>query len=188
MKRTKGNVARCQAKMTEINDQLDEFDESRSLTQLRSKFAELSNIVDSMVPKGLYEKLEPPAHNVKVIGQMLVGTAVVCVVLLKATINMFNHLQFMNVDDTLTTVSGGLAVAATLELAYTFFTSGPDEAVEPLILGLAAAVLLAITSLKTPTWAAAGLIAALVFALVLLFVVRDFFIVDPNERRISRQK
>lgn len=184
MKRVTVNIAKCHEKLNQIKGELDKPDASRSVTELRSNVDELSEILESMSPEGLYEKFEPAAYNVKVAGQMLVGAVVVCLVAQTTIMNIVHHLQFVQVEDTLTTVSGGLAVAATLELAYAFFTNGPDEAIEPLILGLSAAILLAITSLKTPTWAAAGLIAALVVALALLFIVRDLFIVEVDERRI----
>jgi hypothetical protein len=43
-------------------------------------------------------------------------------------------------------VADGLAAAAAVELVYSLFTSGPDEALDPLLLGLSAAALLSLGS------------------------------------------
>jgi hypothetical protein len=69
-------------------------------------------------------------------------------------------------------------VSAGIELAYMLFTPGPDEAVEPLILGLASAALLTASkdSLGVPDAAVIG-IACL--AMALLFYVRKKYI--PSE-------
>lgn len=184
MSRARAKIEECRLKVAEIKAEVDALDVDQSSTQLRSKVDDLSSILESMPQRDLYDELEPFARNVKIIGQMVIGTVVVGIVLIRTAVSILQHAHFLGVDDTLLTVSGGLAVAATLELAYTFFTSGPDEAVEPLILGLSAATLLVITSLRQPTWAATGLIVSLVIALVLLFVVRDFFITHRHESRI----
>jgi hypothetical protein len=42
----------------------------------------------------------------------------------------------------LTDIGFALAAAAVVELAYTLFTHGPDEALNPLILGVGAAILI----------------------------------------------
>lgn len=39
-------------------------------------------------------------------------------------------------------IAYALAIAAAIELAYTLFTPGPDEALDPLMLGLSAGILL----------------------------------------------
>ena len=44
----------------------------------------------------------------------------------------------------------GLAAAAALELAYTLFTPGPDEALDPLMLGLSATILLKLAAIEGP--------------------------------------
>src|SRR5947208_1370107 len=45
-------------------------------------------------------------------------------------------------DQALGVVGAALVVAAGLELAYSLFTEGPDEAIEPLLLAMSAAILL----------------------------------------------
>jgi hypothetical protein len=39
-------------------------------------------------------------------------------------------------------------MSAALDLAYMLFTEGPDEAVQPLIVGIAAAVLISVSEFK----------------------------------------
>lgn len=62
--------------------------------------------------------------------------------------------MFFSVKDPTTLIlngiSIGLAAAAALELAYTLFTPGPDEALDPLMLALSATLLLKLTQLTSP--------------------------------------
>jgi hypothetical protein len=59
------------------------------------------------------------------------------------------------------------------------FTEGPDEAVEPVIMGLASAMLLGFSKLESINVAAAAGAVILVVALAGLFVVRHYF-VEPE--------
>ena len=92
----------------------------------------------------IYDPLQPRAKNVKAVLQMAIGiitvTAVGC--------RYFDTLG--SGDPTSLFLNGigiGLAAAAALELAYTLFTDGPDEALDPLMLGLAATLLLKLSGL-----------------------------------------
>jgi hypothetical protein len=81
----------------------------------------------------------------------------------------------------LRTVAIGLALAAVVELTYTLFTDGPDEALDPLILGLSSFLLLKISDPKTGlTLSNAGTIILFVVALAALFIVRELFIERPK--------
>lgn len=67
----------------------------------------------------------------------------------------------------------GLAAAAALELAYTLFTPGPDEALDPLMLGLSATILLKLAAIDGPiSLANAGTFLLLGGLLAILFVTR----------------
>ena len=50
--------------------------------------------------------------------------------------------------DVLNLTGDALAAAAAVELVYTLFTKGPDEALDPLMLGLSAAALLSLGSVS----------------------------------------
>lgn len=80
-------------------------------------------------------------------------------------------------------------MAVSLELVYTLFTPGPDEAIDPLMLGISAAFLYLISTLKDLTWTAG--VAAVLFAvtLALLFLVRQHFIdgVHVREDQAARR-
>jgi hypothetical protein len=94
-------------------------------------------------PPEPYKTLGPRAHFYKALIQMIigvVGAGVVCYHLLADVFSRqvlakqaSEHL-FLNVGIT-------LGAAAVIELAYTLFTHGADEAVDPIMLGLAAAML-----------------------------------------------
>lgn len=87
-------------------------------------------------------------------------------------------------------VSNALAYAAAIELAYMLFTPGPDEAVEPLILGLASFVLSVAARAdyyieeETQSLLDASIsISISVIAIGVLFYVRERFI---NKKRIKQ--
>jgi hypothetical protein len=87
--------------------------------------------------RSVYDPLQPRAKNVKAMLQMAIGVTTVTVV----GWQYFNTLG--DGDPTSLFLNGigiGLAAAAALELAYTLFTDGPDEALDPLTLGLASEV------------------------------------------------
>jgi hypothetical protein len=81
-------------------------------------------------------------------------------------------------------IADALAAAALIELAYTLFTPGPDEALNPIMLGLAAALLLQIARVDELDPQEAG--AALLYVLGLggLFGLKS--LLDWNERRRSK--
>ena len=75
---------------------------------------------------------------------------------------------------TLAIVGEALMFSAGVELAYMLFTPGPDEAVQPLILGLAAAGLLVASDAMDLR--AALIVAILTLAIGFLFFVRQKFV------------
>jgi hypothetical protein len=97
--------------------------------------------------KNPYETLENPAKRIKALAQMLVGIFLIisvgaqlwAVAQRSHGINDFwykfkEHLL-------LDTIADALLVATAIELAYMLFTDGPDEAINPPIIALAAAIL-----------------------------------------------
>jgi hypothetical protein len=83
-------------------------------------------------------------------------------------------------------VAVGLALAAVVELTYTLFTEGPDEALDPLILGLSSFILLKISDPVTDlTLSNAGTFAILIVALAVLFILRHQFIEKPKQAEAS---
>lgn len=132
--------------------------------------------------KDLYHVADPPAQWIKALVQMLigVGTVIALIVLI-----WFPHIRNGGVAEfALRIVAIGLALAAVVELTYTLFTDGPDEALDPLILGLSSFLLLKISDPKTGlTLGNAGTIILFIAALAALFIVREVFIERPKRSR-----
>lgn len=70
-----------------------------------------------------------------------------------------------------------------MELAYTFFTKGPDEALDPLILGVSSFTLIALSEIDPPRLKTTDAIptSLLALAIVLLFLARRFLLEAEDE-------
>lgn len=133
----------------------------------------------------LYRHWQPSAHAVKVVLQMIVGVG--------AVIDIGQHVVHAVANSTVTSplapstvvsvhvIAYALAVAAAIELAYTLFTPGPDEALDPLMLGLASGILLLVTSDGLPvTHRYLGVLMG-VLALAGLFLIRRYLLRDDDQ-------
>ena len=114
-----------------------------------------------------YQVSKSAAENLKAILQMAIGVITICVV----------GWRFLYAPDTspakliLEGTGVGLAAAAALELAYTLFTPGPDEALDPLMLALSATILLKLSETSI-SLANAGAFLLLGVLLAVLFATR----------------
>jgi hypothetical protein len=125
----------------------------------------------------LYHAAEKPAEAVKGYLQMLLGI-VIAVVVAYSLIFRWSALPLSGIADrALTLVGGALAISAVVELAFTFFTPGPDEALDPLILGVSSFALINI-SMDTTKLDLSHMIplALLALTLALLFLARRFLL------------
>jgi hypothetical protein len=118
----------------------------------------------------IYDLLQPHAKNVKAALQMAIGIITVIAI-------GWRYIDSLgNVDATKVFLDGigiGLAATAALELAYTLFTDGPDEALDPLMLGLASTLLLKLAGLSdTASFSQVGVLALLALLLIGLFAAR----------------
>src|SRR4051794_18974532 len=119
----------------------------------------------------VYDLLQPHAKDVKAVCQMAIGLITVIAV-------AWQYLDTLGggEDPIKLLLKGtgiGLAAAAALELSYTLFTDGPDEALDPLMLGLSSTLLLNVAGLSSPpTWSQAGVLAVLALILIGLFAAR----------------
>ncbi|MGH2510196.1 MAG: hypothetical protein ACRDHZ_22695 [Ktedonobacteraceae bacterium] len=77
-------------------------------------------------------------------------------------------------------IGKGLAYSAGIELIYMLFTPGPDEALEPVMLGIAAAILMVASKIEKPDWSGGLTVALLVAALVGLFAARKYLFSDDE--------
>lgn len=136
--------------------------------------------------KELYNRVQPPAEAIKGYIQIAVGIAVIIVFALQ----WISHYDddFNIAQGALAVVGYGLAASAAVELAYTFFTKGPDEALDPLILGVSSFTLIALSRIDPPKLKTSDTIPLSLLALVilLLFLARRFLLdVDENGQDVE---
>lgn len=136
----------------------------------------------------LYRIAKPWSHGIKVFLQMIVGVGAVVDIAWHVGQSISTHEGtapfFPSITTSVTVVASALAVAAAIELAYTLFTPGPDETLEPLMLGLSSGILFLITengdkNLSAPAQFTAVLLGVL--ALGVLFFIRRRFLRDDDE-------
>jgi hypothetical protein len=134
---------------------------------------------------GVYSAVEYHARNVKAVLQMIIGVVAVCVVgwhFLEVPIQNTHQATSLLIDG----IGVGLAAAAVLELAYTLFTSGPDEALDPLMLAVAAALLIQLAGLEgTPSLGKATALLLQGLLLAALFATR-LMLAERNENDLDR--
>jgi type IV secretory pathway VirB2 component (pilin) len=126
-------------------------------------------------PKGdqLYESITPIAKTVKALVQAVIGVVAVIVLLVQLCTHLANGALDLG-DIALAIIGTALAFSAAVELAYTFFTDGPDEALDPLILGLASFALIEISRKKVHLAQTAIPVLLIVLAIAVLFATRRF--------------
>jgi hypothetical protein len=128
----------------------------------------------------IYRKAERPALIVKALIQMLIGLATVSLLGWR----IYRDIRHGSLGALLSVKTRGelfdlvgyaLAAAAVVELAHTLYTHGPDEALDPLMLAISAALLLQLGKVEVFDWRQG--IAALLYVAALggLFVIRDVF-------------
>jgi DNA-binding XRE family transcriptional regulator len=141
----------------------------------------------------LYSTVQQPAEAIKGYVQIGIGIAVLIIFGLQW---YSQRAQFNIPHKALAFVGYGLAVSAAVELAYTFFTKGPDEALDPLILGVSSFALISLSEIDKPTLTLANAIPASLFALtiLLLFFARRFLLeveespeAGPSEAQLAAQ-
>jgi hypothetical protein len=119
-----------------------------------------------------YKALQPWARVAKALLQMVVGVAVV-VSLAVALLNP--GFRGLSADLILGRVAIGLAFATGIELSYTLFTDGPDEVLQPAMMGVSAAIIFLVSKVSTASWTQALALLLLGLLLGLLFLVRKHY-------------
>ena len=120
--------------------------------------------------------------------QMLIGVGVFFIVIFRLAhdLNLWSHPAFCIIYQTklLTIIGDALLYSSAIELAYTLFTPGPDEAVEPLITGLAAVILIGIAQIDYDkvilTDEIMRNIAVFVIILVVFFIIRKYLLKEKQ--------
>jgi DNA-binding XRE family transcriptional regulator len=126
--------------------------------------------------KDLYDKVQPPAEAIK--GYIQIGIGITVIIVFAWHCISHPPGEFNIAQEALRLVGYGLAVSAAVELAYTFFTKGPDEALDPLILGVSSFTLIALSRIDPPRLETGDTIPISLLALVilLLFLARRFLL------------
>jgi hypothetical protein len=133
----------------------------------------------------LYDIWKLRAKSIKTIIQMFIGIALAVLILIEFIHYVADPIPLpLLTAQTLGIVGTALAVSTAFELAYTLFTPGPDEAVDPLLTGLAAFILLVVSGITTITLDNASGVALLVLVLIVLFILRYFFIEEKGLRHL----
>lgn len=129
-----------------------------------------------------YRGLEPWAAFAKGCIQMGIGVILVGVIIVQAWRRQANILE---------PVAIVLSFSAAVDLAYALFTTGPDEAIDPVIIAVAAAILFSVSTVDINhliELSRAGAIAILVLVLGGLFVVRHTFIIKPKRAEAAARE
>jgi hypothetical protein len=132
----------------------------------------------------LYQTFEPVARYVKIMLQMAIGATAVAAIGWQA----WNEIPDRGADHAtgqlLGSIGLALAASAVVELAYTLFTDGPDEALDPLMLAISATMIVEVGKADFGLRKAAAL-AILGLLLALLFAVR-LFLSERHETHVKR--
>jgi hypothetical protein len=121
------------------------------------------------------------ANSVRKFVQGLIGLVILAIVVLKFSSIiwqfigwglLFSSLKGVRI---LELVGAALGFSAAMDLAYMLYTEGPDEAVQPVIVGLAATILMFVSATKPEDlgWQTALTVLLLAVTIALLFYVRD---------------
>ncbi len=112
----------------------------------------------------VYTEYRFRAEGIKILLQMVIGVCLTSIVIWKLLYRVFGlpsgfwrfRPDWLLQMKTLDLVGHALAYSSAIELAYTLFTPGPDEAVEPVLMGMAAGMLLAFSNIDSLDTSKAG--------------------------------
>lgn len=82
---------------------------------------------------------------------------------------------------TLTYVANALAISCGLQLAYMLITEGPDEAIEPIMLGVASVILLILSTIEPAQWSIYNSVSIII--LILGIFLLYFISLKVNKKR-----
>lgn len=138
------------------------------------------------IPEGrnVYDSVQPIAEGAKAIVQMIIGIAALIILVVQLCIHIPASAISLG-DRALAIIGVALAFSAAVELAYTFFTDGPDEAIDPLILGLSSFGLIEISRSEAHLNTVAIPILLIAVAIVVLFIARKFLLEVRTEDTVK---
>jgi len=145
-----------------------------------------------------YDTLEKPAKTLKALLQMSIGIFLACSVgaqlygAMKISHDISSFWTNFDRQKIIDIIVDALLIATAIELGYMLFTDGPDEAINPPIIALAAAILFRLPGADTPPYdglqrsieiAIYGLIIA-----VLVWVRAKFLESEDKRQELSSQR
>jgi hypothetical protein len=130
---------------------------------------------------GIYRNQGPRAQDIKALIQMIIG-AFAAIFILTMTLYLIVRRQpgVIIQQHIFTAIGVALAAGAGIELAYTLFTHGPDEALDPLMLGLSATIVLQLAKVSGFDLKQAISTIVYVAALAGTFATRKYLAEDIN--------
>jgi hypothetical protein len=136
---------------------------------------------DAEKPTKVYRHFSPRAQFFKALTQMIIG-GVAAIVVISLAIDLIAHHHTGNdiQNHVFTTIGVALAISAGIELVYTLFTPGPDEALDPLMLALSAAIILQLNKLANFDLKQAGAAVVYIAALAGTFAIRKYLSKEPE--------
>lgn len=130
----------------------------------------------------LYDIAEPKAKKIKILIQMAIGIGLATLIIIEMISLVYpgirnivpSKIDLLINKDILKMVSLGLGAATGIELAYMLFTDGPDEAVDPLIMGIAAFTLSQLSDNEFEIKKGIGIFFVVILIPILFFVKNKF--------------
>jgi len=118
----------------------------------------------------LYAKWQGRARTAKICLQMIVGVLTIVAVIVTVGVRVTQLIKGSGTIADVTAgifaaTAAGLAAAAAIELAYALYTPGPDEALDPLILGVSSTFLFLASKSPRLDWQFG--VAGILFAIAL---------------------
>jgi hypothetical protein len=137
-----------------------------------------------------YHAFEPYAKKIKSLIQMLIGIILIGFLLVKVSANIIYALgnpfvRPLAEQNPLEIVAYGLFFSTGIELAYMLFTDGPDEAIDPVMTGLAAAILLGIGRIDFAVVQQGITLFLAVSALAGLFAIKTYLYDKDKDKESS---
>ena len=128
----------------------------------------------------VYGRWQPWAKKIKIRCQMITGALTVMAIIAAVGIRFTELAKGTGsvggiTSEVFAVTAAGLAVAAALELAYALYTPGPDEALDPLILGVSSTFLFLASQSTKLDWQFGVAAVLLAVALYGLFKVKERF-------------
>lgn len=139
------------------------FRNSPLITDIQNIFRYKSDDPPPKTPAEPINPAEESANRIQFFCQRLIFVALTLFLLLKGCIEIIdtfnpdyltthNFLLHIKKIKTLSYVANALAISCGFQLAFMLITKGPDEAVEPIMLGIASVILLMLSVIAPEKW------------------------------------